>query len=82
MTIVIIVENIGSSSVATHTARRFLVAYKKLMDRREREAYETSKTNAAPKNTSSTPILSAIPVPPQPVSADAEPANAEPANAV
>jgi len=62
LTFVIIIENVGSSSVATKTARRFLNAYKKRMDQREREYHEAVLKRTEPKR-----IELAIPtVPPAP----------------
>lgn len=86
ITIVIIIENIGSSSVATHTASRFLSAYRKLMDRRERESHEASKTASSASATSVSiaplPALPAIAKPGTAKPSITAPAKAVPADAV
>lgn len=48
LTLVIIVENVGSSSVATKTSCRFLNAYKKRMDQREKEHLEAAQKQSEP----------------------------------
>jgi penicillin-binding protein 2 len=48
LALVIIIENVGSSSVATNTVRRFLNAYKKRMDQREKEQYEAEHKQSEP----------------------------------
>jgi len=48
LTLVVIIENVGSSSVATNTVRRFLNAYKKRMDQREKEQHEANFKQTEP----------------------------------
>lgn len=71
LTLVVIIENVGSSSVATKTALRFLNAYKKRMDQRERNQHEAEQKQSQATHLElvvpATPVLSA-PLPPTPVS--------------
>lgn len=67
LTLVIIIENVGSSSVATNTARRFLNAYKKRMDQREKEQHEAAQKSSEPSLGLITQKISPTPASPTPV---------------
>jgi penicillin-binding protein 2 len=84
LTLVIIVENVGSSSIATNTIRRFLNAYKKRMDQREKEHHEAALKQAEPTRldlvSPATPV-SPIPASPLPLGSSTNTPTAHPADA-